>query len=93
MLRLESEGARAYFTGDVFHHPAQVTRPECHLPGCDDLSLAIATRAAVVARVHEDGAFLFPAHFSDPHYGTLALDDAEFVFLPGGAEGSLSRAQ
>jgi len=93
MLRLESDGARAYFTGDVFHHPAQVTRCELHLPGCDDLSLAIATRVAVVARVHDDDAFLFPAHFSDPHYGTLALDDGEFVFLPGGAAGTLSRAQ
>jgi glyoxylase-like metal-dependent hydrolase (beta-lactamase superfamily II) len=89
MLRLESNGARAYFTGDVFHHPAQVTRCDLHLPGCDDPALAIQTRRALVRRIHEERALLFPAHFSDPHYGSLGLDDDEFVFLPAGAPGSL----
>ncbi len=37
LLRLESLGERAYFTGDAFHHPVQVERPELCLPGCDDL--------------------------------------------------------
>ena len=84
MLGLDSDGARAYFTGDAFHHPAQITRCELHLPGCDDLALAIETRRALVHRIHEEGAFVFPAHFSDPHYGTIAADDTEFVFVPGG---------
>jgi glyoxylase-like metal-dependent hydrolase (beta-lactamase superfamily II) len=88
MLRLESEGALAYFTGDVFHHPAQITRPECHLPGCDDLALAIETRRALVERIHEEGALLFPAHFSEPHYGSIGVDDVEFVFIPGEAPAS-----
>jgi glyoxylase-like metal-dependent hydrolase (beta-lactamase superfamily II) len=83
MLRLESNGARAYFVGDVFHHPAQVTRVELHLPGCDDLARAIETRTSLVQRIYEEGALLFPAHFSDPHFGTVALDDDEFVFNPG----------
>jgi glyoxylase-like metal-dependent hydrolase (beta-lactamase superfamily II) len=85
MLRLETDGSRAYFTGDCFHHPAQVTRPEFHLPGCDDLALAIETRWALVARIHEEGAFMFPAHFSDPHYGSIDIDGDEYVFIPGGA--------
>ena len=89
MLRLESNGARAYFTGDVFHHPAQLTRCDLHLPGCDDLALAIATRRALVERMHEEAAFLFPAHFSAPHYGSIDLDGGEFAFRPGGLSGSL----
>jgi len=83
MLRLDSGGRRAYFTGDVFHHPAQVSRPELHLPGCDDLATAIATRWALLRRAHEEDALLFPAHFSAPHYGHLEMDGDEFVFVPG----------
>jgi len=89
MLRLESDGVLAYFTGDAFHHPAQITRPEYHLPGCDDLPLAIQTREALVHRIDEEGAYVFPAHFSEPHYGSVTVDDAEFVFVPGGAPGTL----
>jgi glyoxylase-like metal-dependent hydrolase (beta-lactamase superfamily II) len=86
MLRLVSDGATAYFTGDVFHHPAQLTRPELHLPGCDDLATAIATRQAVGQRLLDEVAFAFPAHFSEPHYGRVALDGDEICFLPGGAD-------
>ena len=89
MVRLRSGDAVAYFTGDVFHHPAQLTRPELHLPGCDDLALAIETRRVLVQRIHADRAFVFPAHFSEPHYGSVDRDDGEFVFVPGGAPGTL----
>jgi glyoxylase-like metal-dependent hydrolase (beta-lactamase superfamily II) len=83
LLRLDSGGARAYFTGDVFHHPAQLTRPELHLPGCDDLQTAIATRRALVSRIHGERALLFPAHFAPPHYGALDQDADEIIFVPG----------
>jgi glyoxylase-like metal-dependent hydrolase (beta-lactamase superfamily II) len=86
MLRLVSDGARAYFTGDAFHHPVQLTRPELHLPGCDDLPTAIATRRALVQRVLEEGALVFPAHFAAPHHGRLGIDRDEVCFVPGGAE-------
>jgi hypothetical protein len=75
-----------YFTGDVFHHPVQVTRPELHLPGCDDLQAAIATRKEIVQRVLDEEAFIFPAHFSAPHHGQLAIDGDEVGFVPGGAD-------
>lgn len=88
-LRLESDGVIAYFTGDAFHHPIQLTRPELHLPGCDDLAAAISTREELVRRALDEGAFLFPAHFPAPHYGHLALDTEpepeEVYFIPGGA--------
>jgi glyoxylase-like metal-dependent hydrolase (beta-lactamase superfamily II) len=85
MLHLESDGVQAYFTGDAFHHPLQLTRPELHLPGCDDLETAIATRKDLVQRVLDQGAFVFPAHFPEPHYGRLGTDGDEVCFLPGGA--------
>jgi glyoxylase-like metal-dependent hydrolase (beta-lactamase superfamily II) len=84
ILRLESEGNRAYFTGDVFHHPAQITRPELHLPGCDDLDQAIATRRSLTRRIHDERALLFPAHFGPPHYGRVDEDGDDLVFITGG---------
>lgn len=85
MIRLESDGVIAYFSGDAFHHPVQLTRPELHLPGCDDLTAAIGTRRCLVRRALDEGAFLFPAHFPAPHYGRLTTDDGEVCFVPGGA--------
>jgi glyoxylase-like metal-dependent hydrolase (beta-lactamase superfamily II) len=85
LLRLESAGERAYFTGDAFHHPAQLTRPELRLPGCDDLSLATASRRMLAARLHGERAYLFPAHFAAPHYGLVGQDGGEYVFLPAPA--------
>ena len=85
MLHLVSHGVTAYFTGDAFHHPAQLTRPELHLPGCDDLPAAVATRRSLVQRLLDEHALVFPAHFPAPHYGSLALDDGEVCFVPGGA--------
>jgi glyoxylase-like metal-dependent hydrolase (beta-lactamase superfamily II) len=86
ILGLVSQGVHGYFTGDVFHHPVQVTRPELHLPGCDDLQAAIATRQQIVQRVLDEDAFFFPAHFSAPHHGQLAIDGDEVCFVPGGAD-------
>jgi glyoxylase-like metal-dependent hydrolase (beta-lactamase superfamily II) len=90
MLRLESEGATAYFVGDTVHHPVQVFRPELHLPGCDDLTAAIATRRRVFRRVGNERALLFPAHFAEPHHGRVEMGgNEEFAFVPGGAPGAL----
>ena len=90
-LRLISDGIYAYFTGDAFHHPIQVTRPEAHLPGCDDLETAITTRKVLVQRILDKNAFIFPAHFPAPHYGRLTIDDDEVAFIPGGAPEANSR--
>lgn len=82
LLRLESQGRRAYFTGDVFHHPLQITHPALHLPGCDDPGQAAATRRALAARLHQERAALFPAHFPEPHHGTVTRDRDRLVFVP-----------
>lgn len=85
MLRLASDGEHAYFAGDTLHHPAQVLRPELHLPGCDDLDQAIATRRALFERARAEGALIFPAHFPEPHHGRVVDSELGFGFVPGGA--------
>jgi glyoxylase-like metal-dependent hydrolase (beta-lactamase superfamily II) len=82
LLRLESRDERAYFTGDAFHHPVQVERPELCLPGCDDPAQAVATRRALVSRLERERAYLFPAHFAAPHYGRVERQEAGFRFMP-----------
>lgn len=89
LLRLESLGERAYFTGDAFHHPVQVERPELCLPGCDDPAQAVATRRALLSRLYRERAYLFPAHFAAPHYGHVQRQDAAFRFAPA-APGALA---
>lgn len=89
LLRLESLGERAYFTGDAFHHPVQVERPELCLPGCDDPAQAVATRRDLLARLDREHAYLFPAHFSAPHYGRVERLAAGFTFIPA-ATGALA---
>lgn len=91
LLRLESLDDRAYFTGDAFHHPVQVERPELCLPGCDDPTLAVATRRALLSRLHHEHAYLFPAHFAMPHYGLVERLKAGFTFIPA-ANGALAES-
>ena len=85
-LRLTSDGEGAWFVGDVVHHPVQVFRPELHLPGCDDLAQAVATRRSVFGRIRDQRALMFPAHLAAPHHGRVVAAetaDEEFVFVPG----------
>ncbi len=90
-LRLVSDGLSAFFTGDVFHHPIQMTRPELYLSGCDDLETAIGTRRMLVQRVLDEDACVFPAHFPAPHFGRLAMDGDEIAFIPGDVSGANAR--
>ncbi|MFT3930950.1 MAG: MBL fold metallo-hydrolase [Spongiibacteraceae bacterium] len=71
ILHLASQAQEAYFTGDVFHHPLQMIDPTLHMPGCDDLAQAIATRRRVIDRCIERNALIIPAHFAAPHAGRL----------------------
>jgi hypothetical protein len=87
---LVSNGERAYFTGDALHDPVQVTRPELHLPGCDDPKPPLPPAGPLLRRINDEGALLFPARFSWPHYGHLAADGDDLVLRPG--DGSVHRA-
>lgn len=80
ILHLKSGEEEACFTGDVFHHPLQIPYPELHLPGCDDLALAIATRERVATLCVDRGALMIPAHFADPHVGYVRRKEGVHYF-------------
>ena len=82
MLHLASKRQEAYFTGDVFHHPLQILYPQLHLPGCDDLPMAIETRRRVAHLCAANGALLIPAHFASPHVGYIRSQEGALTFEP-----------
>jgi glyoxylase-like metal-dependent hydrolase (beta-lactamase superfamily II) len=71
MLRLGSGDEEAWFTGDAFHHPLQLTCPELQFGDCDDLGQAVETRRGLVARGLERDALMIPAHLPFPHAGRV----------------------
>lgn len=40
----------------------------------------------LVQAILEDDAFVFPAHFPDPHYGRLERDGDEIALMPGSCD-------
>ena len=88
MLHLTTQADEAYFSGDVFHHPLQLTDPTIQFGDCDDLAQAIATRERLVALGLEREALIIPAHLPAPHAGHVCRAGEGVVFKalasPGG---------
>jgi glyoxylase-like metal-dependent hydrolase (beta-lactamase superfamily II) len=80
ILHLVSKAREAYFTGDVFHHPLQMLDARLHMPGCDNLEQAIATRRRVAGLCAARNALVVPAHFPTPHAGWVRPKDGAFTF-------------
>jgi glyoxylase-like metal-dependent hydrolase (beta-lactamase superfamily II) len=81
MLHLVSQAEEAYFSGDCFHHPLQLTRPELQFGDADDVEQAIATRRRLVALGLERNALIVPAHLPAPHAGRVRRrDDGGIIF-------------
>lgn len=81
MLHLVSEHQQGYFTGDVFHHPLQLTSPQLQFGDCDDVEQAIATRRRLVDLALEREALIVPAHLPFPHAGRLRRDGEVVSFV------------
>lgn len=83
MLSLRSRHEEACFSGDSFHHPLQLTRPELQFGDADDLCQAIDTRRSVVALGLERDALIIPAHLPFPHVGKVRLQANGEVMFEG----------
>jgi glyoxylase-like metal-dependent hydrolase (beta-lactamase superfamily II) len=70
----------AIFTGDVFHHPAQVQDPTLHINADHDIDGALATRRHFVETFADSGTILLAAHFPDPTAGRVVRHDGGAVF-------------
>lgn len=68
-VRVESGGAALYVLGDLYHHPAEVARPDLAVHWADQTATA-ASRAQIVAASLAERALLIAAHI--PGVGRLA---------------------
>jgi glyoxylase-like metal-dependent hydrolase (beta-lactamase superfamily II) len=80
MLRLASGAEEALFTGDIFHHPLQLVRPEFQFGDCDDVVQATETRRRLVARGLERDSLIIPAHLPLPHAGRVRRGESGVYF-------------
>ena len=67
---------RAIFSGDCFHHPVQVVRPDAAFFTDENPSQAIATRRRLLERYANTDAVFFPAHFTGATAGRVERSDA-----------------
>jgi glyoxylase-like metal-dependent hydrolase (beta-lactamase superfamily II) len=81
-VRVNSCGQTALFTGDSFHQPMQVYRPDWCSRFCERPEVANATRRALFEEAAETDAVLFPAHAGVPHAGRVMRKGTEFRFVP-----------
>jgi glyoxylase-like metal-dependent hydrolase (beta-lactamase superfamily II) len=67
VMKVESEGERAVFVGDVLHSPAQIYHPEWNSCFCEDPAQARKSREAVLSWAADSRTLLIPAHFAGEH--------------------------
>ena len=75
---IRSEGQQALITGDCFHHPCQIARPDWGTIVDVDPELGIATRETLLGQMAASGGLLIGSHFSEPTAGRVVADGAGF---------------
>jgi glyoxylase-like metal-dependent hydrolase (beta-lactamase superfamily II) len=80
ILRMDARGEEVWFTGDVFHHPLEIARPELRIQYSDDPAAALATRQRLRAELADNGALLVPAHFQAPYCGRVVRTGDAYRF-------------
>lgn len=81
-IRLESGGEVAVISGDVIHHPVQITHPEVQALPDGDPAAAADTRARLLWDIADEQALLFGTHFAAPAAGTVVADDDALMWVP-----------
>jgi glyoxylase-like metal-dependent hydrolase (beta-lactamase superfamily II) len=74
----------AIFSGDCFHHPVQLVRPDAAFFADEDPAKASATRQRLLGQHANTDAVFFPAHFTGSTAGRIERDPAghfKFRFL------------
>ena len=75
---IESQGKRAYITGDMMHHPCQIAHPEWSSGFDTDQTWSARTRQAFVADAAASDALIIGTHFPAPTAGHIVLDGESY---------------
>lgn len=77
-VRLESDGASAFITGDFIHHPIQIARPEWSSQGDWDGEASARNRRAFFESCAGTDLLVLGTHFTGPGAGYIVEDGTEF---------------
>jgi glyoxylase-like metal-dependent hydrolase (beta-lactamase superfamily II) len=77
-IRLESDGASAFVTGDAFHHPIQIARPDWSSAGDWDGDASAHSRRAVLKSCAGTDVLFLGTHFAGPAAGYIVEDGEGF---------------
>jgi glyoxylase-like metal-dependent hydrolase (beta-lactamase superfamily II) len=80
----ECGGERAIFSGDCFHHPVQVLRPDAAFFSDENAEAAVVTRKRLLEQYANTDAIFFPGHFGGETAGRVERAEAgrlKFRFL------------
>lgn len=73
-IALESSGSSALITGDSFHHPCQIARPDWATIADHDQAASTATRKALLGDLADGPVMVIGTHFSRPTAGMIRSD-------------------
>jgi glyoxylase-like metal-dependent hydrolase (beta-lactamase superfamily II) len=76
---IRSRGEEAVITGDIMHHPIQLSYPLRHGNFDMDKSQGALTRQSFVERFGGTKTLVIGSHFSDPTSGLLARDGESWI--------------
>ena len=78
VLRLESEGERAVFVGDLLHSPAQILHPDWNSCFCEDAAMARTSRRRILSRAADENELVIPAHLGGAHAAEVVRKGGDF---------------
>lgn len=82
-VSIASQGARAYITGDLTHHPLQATHLDWSAAGDHDPQQARRTRSKVFAELAGTGTIIAASHYPPPGMGYIEATGGTYVYATG----------
>lgn len=82
-VSLESGGDRALITGDTFHHPCQIGKPQWRNLFDTHAGMANDTRMKLLKEFAESEVLVIGTHFASPTAGWIKRKDGGFEFYVG----------
>jgi glyoxylase-like metal-dependent hydrolase (beta-lactamase superfamily II) len=76
---IRSRGEEAVITGDLMHHPIQLSYPQRHANFDMDKDQGARTRQAFVDRFGGRNTLVIGSHFSDPTSGWIVRDGESWI--------------
>jgi len=78
---IESKGETAIITGDMMHHPCQVTHPEWLDKYDSNRDIATATRKSFIADYADKPVLIIGTHFAAPTAGHIRQEGGSYRFV------------